>query len=212
MSVHPDVEQMLRKAITAHAEIYDLLGQIRKSVNAELECEELADIAIFCREAESHLDDMRKEVKKTKELCEKLCCLRYLEDATRMMKKEPIRTEYQTASPEMSTFARIPTIEKDPEGYTKLMTYLGIDRQLWDYGEILTENGKEHTEVVKVNWPGFMALLTRLKAEGLPLPDGIDPNATYVEYKLRMKKKGELIKSATTNDSNVSNASDDIPF
>lgn len=206
------VEQLLRKAITAHNEIYQLLGEVKQSVNKDSTCEDLADIAVALREAETYLKDIRVEVTKQKETTERICCLLYLEDSTRMMRKEPIRTAFVTASPDMKVAAKIPTYEKDPVNYERMMRYLGIDEQLWDRGTILTELGEEHTEVVSVKWPGFTSLCTRLKANGLPLPDGIDPDATYTEFTLRMRKKGELISNATTNDANSVNDDEEIPF
>lgn len=197
--------------MAAHAEIYESLGAIKRSVNKDATCEELADVAVALREAETYLKDVRVEVTKLKEYTEQVCCMLYLEDAARMMKQEPIRTDLVTASPDMKVAARIPTFEKDPVNYVKLMTYLGIDECLWDRGTMLTELGEEHTEVISVHWPGFTSLCTRLKAKGLPLPDGINPDATYTQFTLRMRKKGELIKAdATTNDVDVNKS--EIPF
>lgn len=116
-----------------------------------------------------------------------------MEDASRVMKGDPIRTENVTATPDMKVNASIPTFEKQPFQYAELMTYLGVDSCLWDKGVVLTELGEEHTEVVRVHWPGFQSLITRLKAQGLPLPNGIDPNATFTEFALRMRKKGESL-------------------
>lgn len=209
-----NVDVMLRKALIAHREIYQTLATVKQSVNGESSCEDLVDIAIALRESEKHLDDIRKETSKFLENVERLVCLRYLEDASRVMTGEPIRTDLVTATPVMKVCAKIPTFEKSPDTYAALMTYLGIDPCLWDKGIQLTELGEEHTEVVRVHWPGFQSLITRLKANGLQLPDGIDPNATYTQFSLRMVKKGPLLNSQAekplTDSVNVSDS--DSPF
>lgn len=219
-----NAEKLLRKAMEAHRDIYNALATVKQSVTSESSCEDLAEYALALRESEKHLDDLRKEVKGYGNNVERLACLRYMEDASRVMKGEPIRTDMVTATPDMKVNASIPTFEKQPFQYAELMTYLGIDSCLWDKGKVLTELGEEHTEVVRVHWPGFQSLITRLKAGGHQLPDGIDPNATFTEFALRMRKKGASLLSKTmevddnaeqpiTNVENVSFVSDsEIPF
>lgn len=200
MPLPPNAELVLRKAITAHRELYNLIATIKQSVSEESECEQLADIAVALREAETHLEDTRKTVTNAKEVVCRLACMRYLEDASRVLQGEPIRTDLVTANPEMTICAKIPTYEKDPVAYAKMMTYLGVDEQLWDKGKILTDAGEQHTEVVRVHWPGFQSLCTRLKAHGLPLPDGIDENATFTQFTLHMRKKGPLLSKSFDED------------
>lgn len=209
-----NAEFLLRKAVTAHREIYNALATVKQSVTSESSCEDLADFAVALREAETHLEDIRKEVTGYMQNVERLACLRYLEDASRVMKGEPIRTAMVTATPDMKVCASIPTFEKQPAQYAEMMTYLGIDECLWDKGKYLTDLGEEHTEVVRVHWPGFQCLNTRLKAQGLPLPAGIDPNATYTQFALRMRKKGSLLSAEEpiTNDKVSSVPNDEIPF
>lgn len=188
-----NAEFLLRKATVAHRDIYNALATVKQSIGGETSCEDLADYAVALREAEKHLEDIRKEVTVYKINVERLSCLRFMEDASRVHSGEPIRTDMVTATPDMTICASIPTYEKDPTAYARMMTYLGIDECLWDKGKYVTEEGEQHTEVVRVHWPGFQSLCTRLKAQGLPLPDGIDPAATFTQFALRMRKKGPLL-------------------
>lgn len=206
-----NAERMLRKAMEAHRDIYNALATVKQSVTSESSCEDLADYAIALRETEKHLEDIRKEVTAYLTNVERLTCLRYLEDASRVMKGEPIRTENVTASPDMKVCAKIPTFEKDPVNYEKLMDYLGIDPCLRDRGKFLTDLGEEYTEVVRVHWPAFQSLCTRLKAGGHQLPDGIDTEATYTQFALRMRKRGDLLlKEQPPVTETISN--EEIPF
>lgn len=193
--MNPLLQDCYRTAKAAHEALYIRLQQIRQTLASQT-LEGLADIAYALRESEKYLQDIRKENTATAETAERLCCLRYLEDASNV---EPIRTEYCTATPDMKTCAKVPNLKNDPKGYASMMQWLGIDPILWDQGEIETESGKEDTEVVSVHWPGFTALLGRLAANGLPLPDGIEVDATYHLYKLRIRKRKGVIDSETNN-------------
>jgi hypothetical protein len=152
--------------------------------------EERANVAYACNQAEKFASDTRKMIAATEEICEKLVCLAWAQDINNT--GEPVRTEYVTATPDVKPCAKVPKFDKEPDKYAALMRWLGIDPVLWDCGEVLTENGQQDTEVVRVHWPGFQALVGRLASAGYPLPDGIDPNATYMLYSLRYKKRKEL--------------------
>ena len=179
------LQECYADAKAAHEAVYIKLQKLRQTF-PELPIEELADAAYALRESEKYLEDTRKELKATAQTIERFCCLKYLTDASNT---EPIRTEYCTATPDMQTCAKIPKRKDNPAAYEAMMKWLGIDPLLWDYGEIETENGIEDTEVVSVHWPGFTALLGRLAANGLPLPDGVEVDATYHLYKLRIRKR-----------------------
>lgn len=169
----------------SHEKVYRLT-QALQQMFARADNETRANIGFACREAYKFADDSRKLIEGAGDLAERMTCLDYLQTS---IDGEPIRTEYVTATPDMKVSASVPTIEKNPIGYQKLMDYLGIDPVLRDKGKVLTEEGEEETEVIKVNWNGFTSLLSRLQQAGYPMPDGIDPSATYTTYRLRYRKK-----------------------
>jgi hypothetical protein len=154
---------------------------------------DLADTAFALREAEEHLDAIRKDIKAVGELAEKHCCVKYLTNPKYIAnpaKAEPVRTDYCTASPDMAVCASVPTFKKTPEQYQLLMDFLGVDPNCRDQGEIEMEDGTiADTEVLRVHWPGFQSLCTRLQRQGIALPDGINPDATYTLYKLRIRQR-----------------------
>lgn len=177
--------ELYETARAAHETAYKLTQALQQML-PRADNETRVNIGFACREAFKYLDDARKLAQGAAEQSERIACLDWLQST---IDGEPIKTEYVTASPDMKTQATIPTIEKNPDGYHKLMDYLGVDPILRDKGKVLTAEGEEETEVVKVNWNGFVSLLTRLQAAGYPLPDGIDTNATFTQYRLRYRRK-----------------------
>jgi hypothetical protein len=49
-------------------------------------------------------------------------------------------------------------------------------------------------DVVRPHWPGLKEYLTKLAQQGLPLPPGIDPQKTYSEYTLEVRKKKGVLE------------------
>lgn len=179
----------------AHEEIYKRLQQLAPQLQT-MPPEELADVAYALRHCfEKWLPDCTKETKRVAHIAELLACQLRLT----ALNPDSIKTEYCTAAPALNTMAVIPTRKKDPDGYEKLMNYLGIDLNLRDRGKVLFREGEIETEVVKVHWPGFVGLLTRLAANGYPMPDGIDPNKTYTEYRLNIRSRKGVLDETPDN-------------
>ena len=186
--MHPTAQEIYRKARELHETIYKLAVELTAMVPQNSN-EENCDLAYAMREADKYVDDTRKEMTRLSKLAQSIVCLKW----SQLAGGKPIKTDYCTGTPVPKICAHIPTVEKDPKNYRALMTYLGIDPMLWDEGKVISPLGEEETEVVKVNWPGFQALVARLAANGLPLPDGIDPNETYTLPEVRLlKRKGVL--------------------
>lgn len=191
----------------AHEEIYKSL-QAARSVAQGVELEELVDIAYACREINKFVESLDKEVRGLDKFVERIGCLKWLQMVDG---PDNIQTEYATATPDMRTCAKIPSVEADPAGYHKLMDYLGIDPVLRDAGDIETEHGKESTEVVRVHWPGFQTLVNRLNREGFQLPEGINPAANYTDYKFRIRGR-KKINDAETREALQKGETPDNPF
>lgn len=152
----------------------------------------LANMGYALRETEKYITDLRKDISSLRGLVALLFCRQFASD-TANMTRENIKTEYCTCSPQPNIQAQIPTFDKSPAEYTKLMDYLGVDPMLRDQGSIETENGIEDTEVLRVHWPAFQSLMRRLAAAGVALPDGIDTEKTFTEFTLLIRRsKGVL--------------------
>ena len=76
-----------------------------------------ADCALLLKKTEHMLDDLRKECKKRRELCEKVACLRYIEGGD----YEPIRGELSVCTPSVKHESSIPHPDKDPSEFARLM-------------------------------------------------------------------------------------------
>jgi len=185
----PILPVIYTEAINAHAAAYLKLQSVKAALPAAT-LNQLCNIAYALRETTKYIEDLRKELIAIEKFAERLACMRFIQDGEKTVrKKENIKTEYCTCTPAVNICAAIPKADKSPDEYNALMNWLGIDPVLRDQGEIETDRGIEDTEVVRIHWPGFQCLLNRLNSQGIALPDGIEMDKTYTEYKLRIRKK-----------------------
>ena len=175
-----DAQELFRKCKVAFTTIYSELMDIRARLKGDSDLETHADIAMAMKSCYKYVDDLRKELKRTQEQSERIACILWLKDSD----GDPIRTDYVTAIPRIKQMAAIPKRSSSPLEYSRLMTFLGVPEELW--GDDAVE------EVVRVHWPGFVEYLTKLAEDGLPMPDGIDPDKTYPVYSLTLRQKKEV--------------------
>jgi hypothetical protein len=168
---------LYKRARDLHEEFVRADADLRKMVMTCASVEEHADTSYALRETADFVEDVRKRCEAIKKLAEQIACVLY----TQMGMKDTIRTDYCSATPDIRTIVTIPRKSSDPENFGKLMTFLGVPPELW--------NAPEESTVVKPHWPGLMAHLHRMQIEGKPLPPGVDPNKTYPEYKLIVRKR-----------------------
>ncbi len=183
----PEAKQLYRVAKEAHERIYNLCNDIARG-SGNRTPEENLDIAYACREAHKLIHDAQKMINGRKEQTERLFCLQTIPVA---MTLPTVETDYCTGKPDAEIQATIPTFKHSPEAYQALMSYLQIDPMLWDWGPVVDQTGKERfTKVVDIHWPGFQYYLECLQQGGFPLPDGIDIDKTWQNYKINIRKKG----------------------
>jgi hypothetical protein len=176
--VNQNLQDLYRLARELHGEVIRECAAQNARTKSDPRPTELADAAYALREIETFLEEARKKIKSEKEFAEHMACA----VTTQVYQTaEAIRTEYCTAKPDVKMVVTVPSRSKDPEKYAAMMEYLEVPRVLWDSGE-------EHA-VVKAHWPGLVAHLDKLQAQGKPLPPGIDPNKTYPNYKLIIRGK-----------------------
>jgi hypothetical protein len=213
---------MKERLQTLYAFVRESHEFIYRELMAHVECidsdsmTENADHAYAMREIEKFLDDSRKDVAAQRKLAERAAAIKW---STSPSASDNIKTDYCTATPDIKTVAKIPTIEKNPDEYTALMDWLQIDPCLRDHGKVLDELGERETEIVSVKWPAFQDYVTRLVAQGYPPPPGVDPGATWKEYVLRIKKRKPIMPDSTpafeqkgAQSTNTRPADDEIPF
>ncbi len=166
--------------IAAHADLYLPLKRLRERMQRTNDMHELVDTVLVLREMYKYADDLRKEIQRTRDVCERITCVIWAKGTD----AEPIRTAYVTASPDIKYMASIPKRKTDPEKYAALMNFLGIPDQLWR---------TTGPEVVRAHWPGFVDYVSARMEAGLPLPDGLDVEKTYPVYKLTLRRKKKEI-------------------
>lgn len=180
------VQEIYRRARQMHEETYRDLQELRKAIPQNT-MQENVDIVYALREAEQYLDDARKETKKVKDLSSQIVCAQWVKQSS----GDNIETNYCVGIPSPKICAKLPNPDKQEERaeYETLMQWLGVDPQLWDYGEVLTENGQEDTKVIDIHWPGFQSLCNRMIAMGYQLPPGVNKDATYTLYNVQVRKR-----------------------
>ena len=140
--------------------------------------EEHVDLAYAMRECTRYLEDMRKECKRLKELCEKIGCVVWVKNAT----GETIRTKHCSAVVDVTMIAVLP--KEGSKEYERLMDHFGVPKKSYDADHEAGEKG-----AVRVHWPGCVQYLSQLALEGKPLPPGIDMSKTYPKYAFKPLRK-----------------------
>lgn len=180
MSAHDDLRKML-EYFTAirdlHVRTYAHLMKIQDDLKAgKYTLVDMVNFLCIFRETSRLSDDIRKELDGSSGLMEKICCAMYITQCSNgQMRPEPIRTGLATGTPVVRMGARLPSRRDEPEHFAALMKYLGVD------------DSAIATDVVRPHWPGIVASLTQLAADGKPLPPGVDTSATYPVYTVTIR-------------------------
>lgn len=174
-----ELAKQFRKTRQHYQDLRGILATLNEDVKSMSDLEELADIAFACRELAGLFDQMRKDSNKTGELAQKIACVQHIQ----LGLTDPIRTEFCSASPQIKQQCVLPRADRHPEQYAKLMEFLGVPKESC----AVPENGHS---LVSFNWKGITDLATQRAEKGLPVPPGCDPELTFAEYKLQMRKKG----------------------
>lgn len=176
---------------TAHQQFVKLMQSAHEALDATRKTDEGAadcvNLANCCRQSKKYLAEMTKDIAAMEAELERLVCMHILSDISNENAK--IETEYCVATADIGHNYVVPTFDKDPEQYAKLMEWLGVDPGLWDRGKELTEEGENATKVLDLHWPGFQYLCKRLKQNGYNPPPGVDPERAYPVYKLGIRTR-----------------------
>jgi hypothetical protein len=179
-----NAQEMFRKMREAHDFAVATLVALEQDVQATCgnDEKELADIAYALRETTDLADDLRKRAAALGRTAQSAACMLQV---TLNGSAASIKTDYCTAALKMKTVVSIPKKDRQPNEYAALMDWLKVPRELWQ-----NENSKY--SAVEFHWPGLVDLISQKQSQGLPLPPGIDPNKTYVEYSLTMRGKKDV--------------------
>lgn len=184
-------KQLMIQVKDAFTKLQAAMAAVEADVRAEQDIHELTDAALALRESFKFVHDLRADIMRTREVATRKACLMWARDA-RYANGDSIKTDYCTATPDVRIVPAVPTMKKDPETFSMMMQHMGIDSSLFTD---LEDGEGRATQAVKPHWPGMIAYVNRLMAEGKPLPPGFDPEATHAQYKLNIRaKKGVHIE------------------
>jgi len=160
-----------------HRELVAEMIALEHAIPALGSLAELADLAYVLRQSYDHHDEARKELDR---ISKKVAQIFYVLWASDPNAPETIKTQWCSCTPDPKIHASVPSPESDPERYKAVMKAVGIPEDIIATG------------LVRVGWKEFGELLTERQRAGLPLPEGIDPAKTFVEYKLGIRKRQDL--------------------
>lgn len=155
----------------SHAFYEALLAMRSEAENATKE--ELTDVTLVLREISRVLKDSQKECFHLSELCEKIACLKWIAETQNDVEnaKNNIHGTLARATPDLKQAVSIPSRDKQPEAYYRMMKSLGA----------VTAARKD---LVRPHWPGLTDHISMLMKNGKQVPDGIDPRTNYHIYRL----------------------------
>lgn len=143
--------------------------------------EDLTNLVYITKKTSELCDDLRKELNELDGLAGKIVCAKWMKaNANDVSAAQPIRATVATGTPDLGQIAAIPKPKSDPEGYSKLLTFLGVP------------DDKHESGMIRVHWPSFQKHCNELASQGKPLPPGIDPSKTYPDYKLKVTKSRKI--------------------
>lgn len=172
----PRARQMYDAVKAAHEGAFRLMLELRQQLKGQ-PIGELVDLVYALDRSEKLADDLRKELKAMREQLDKVVCVMWVTADC----SEPVRTKFCTGTPTMKQTAPLPNRHRNPENFKKLMDSIGVPQELWDV------NDEEHA-AVSISWPGMLDLISNRLAQGMPVPPGVDPNATFTVYRVSLRK------------------------
>ncbi len=155
---------------------HEVISRLAELGQGDPKLSERVELCYALDRTEKLLDDMRKEVKKVRELRALAACVMiYQAEST------SIKTTYCTATVKAQQFVKFPHKKhNNPEKYTELMQAIGVSDKVIEH------------EAVRFNWMGLKDLWTERQVEGLPMLVGVDFEDTYTEYTLGFRKNKEV--------------------
>jgi hypothetical protein len=138
----------------------------------------VADTVYAMKEALKFVDHIKKEIGRVQKLAEKLCCLGWVTKGD----GQPVRTDYCIGSPNVEEVPKTP--KEGTEEYSQLIKYYGVP---------------EGTPF-RPHWPALLKRVSADLANGLPIPPGCDPNATWSVYSVTTRKKQPVLCDDETVD------------
>lgn len=172
------LKQKIDEANFLHTAIYTELHTFREKI-PEMSMEDAADTGYVLRKVAELFDDLRKELNKTEKIFAAIAGKHWLARYGNHRKPPPIRSELCSATPRFEQVAFLPSVKRNEEDYLKLANWLGIE--------------KDKIDITVIHWKNLMNLLTERAKKGLPLPPGIDPSKTHLEFNMTYRGKKDII-------------------
>lgn len=175
--MRPELKDLYKQIRAVHQRFVQIDAWLEEEIKCATDKYDMTDVAFASREISELCKEIVKLANQKQRFAERMACLIAIAEAN----PNAYQTDYVTASPDIKTIVSIPKKSTHPEGFGKLMQYLGVPDELY--------SGEGDKEVVRPHWPGLVDRIARDLAEGKPMPPGTDPNKTYAEYKLKMRER-----------------------
>lgn len=180
----------IKEAILAHQkaeehykEMYRVIKMIsdatkNKNVSKQLTQEERADLIYFCKQLGELHDDLGKEARAARELLDNVLCAVYI--GTTAAKERSVKGDIAIATPDLKVQGTCPSSTKEPTRYRMLMEFCGVKNEIIEAG------------LLTAHWPKMVEYLTKCATEGIPFPDGIDPDNTKPKYSTAVRLRSDV--------------------
>lgn len=175
--IQPEIKDFYKTVFDLTMKVQEHVDDLQSRIQSQTSLVDQADCDYVIFRATELVDDLARRLNRMKRMSEQILCLKYMVES----EGGPIKTEYVTASPTMTSMPRIPTKANDPEGYAAFMGSLGCTPEMIE------------AELFRPHWPSVLEHVAEQAAQGKPLPPGTSEKSTYPVYKVtRRKRKGVL--------------------
>lgn len=158
LKLYADIQRNYESAIGVMSNAKNAVG---KDLDLDLACDTIAVL----KKCEDLLRDLKSECNKNVGLLSRVVVNLYMR-STAMQECQPVRTAWVTATPEVKPRPALPKRSEDPDGYSALCGYFGIDPD----------------SPFRPHYPAMVEYVASLDADMKPMPPGISKDMTKSEY------------------------------
>lgn len=182
--MHP----LIAEAIRTHQEIeteytgrYKLVERLRRGVrdaDTGLTQQDRADLIFLLKRTAEYWDDLRKETNRVTQMLENILGTVHVAQAS---SEKSVKGNLATCTVRLEQQPRIPSPNKEPERYGKVMQALGV-----------TNDETIQRGALRLHWPSIVEWCTECSSEGKPMPGGLDPSDNEAAYKTTTRKRADV--------------------
>ncbi len=146
-----------------HEEGFSNLARVRQDLANSPDLSQIVDVIAVLKKIEALLKDSKVETEKAIKQLSRGACMLYVKEGKI---GETIRTDWICANPDSKTIPKMPREKDDPEAYAAMAEHFGIPAGV----------------PFRPHWPSMVEYCTSQEANFKPLPPGVNPNDSSVEY------------------------------